>query len=135
MSSLETYQQFFAEMINQIQSRVSLYSVILFGSRAKGTFHKYSDYDIVIIADFQEEYRERGRWIRHVAPFVSMDLFCYTPTEFEQLFENYHLTVMDALSYGLILFGADYILPYLTRYKKLVDQGLRRTNCVLIPPQ
>ena len=96
MSSLETYQQFFAEMINQIQSRVSLYSVILFGSRAKGTFHKYSDYDIVIIADFQ--ILESGQWIRHVAPFVSMDLFCY-PTEFEQLFENYHLTVMDALSY------------------------------------
>jgi len=134
MNSKAAFQKIFGRMINKIKNRVRLQAVILFGSYARGTAHKFSDYDLVIIADFEEEYFERSAWISEIAPFVSLDLFCYTPEEFEMLFSSYHLTAMDAIGEGIVLFGEDYIAPYKDRYADYIRRGMQKTQCVLIPP-
>jgi len=121
-------------MINEIKKRVPLKSVILFGSHARGTAHKFSDYDLVIIADFQEEYFDRSAWISEITPYVSIDLFCYTPEEFERLFISYNLTAIDAIGEGIVLFGEDYIAPFRVWYADYIRRGMRKTQCVLIPP-
>ncbi len=52
MNSKATFLAIFGDMITRINDRVSLKAVILFGSHARGTAYKFSDYDLVIIADF-----------------------------------------------------------------------------------
>jgi predicted nucleotidyltransferase len=134
MNSKEVYMGIFEKMINETKGRVSLKAVVLFGSYARGTAHKYSDFDILIIADFREEYFDRSAWIGQYTPFISIDLFCYTPDEFEHLFKTYGLTAIDAIGEGIVLFGEDYIRPYKDRYDDFIRRGMRKTKCVLIPP-
>lgn len=134
MNSKATFLTMFGEMIEDIKEHVPLKAVILFGSHARGTAHKYSDFDILIIADFQEDYFDRSVWISEYTPFVSIDLFCYTPEEFERLFSSFGLTAIDAIGEGIVLFGEDYVAPYKLRYTDLIHRGMRKTKCVLIPP-
>ncbi|MHA1650656.1 MAG: nucleotidyltransferase domain-containing protein [Candidatus Helarchaeota archaeon] len=134
MKNKTKFLDLFREMINKIRLHVPLKAVILFGSHVRGTAHKFSDYDLVIIADFQEEYFDRSAWISEFTPFISVDLFCYTPEEFEELFKSYNLTAIDAIGEGIVLFGDDYIAPYKKRYKDFIRRGMRKTKCVLIPP-
>ena len=124
----------FNDMIRALQSHVELKAVILFGSRARGTFHKYSDHDLVIIGDFTGPYFDRLGWVMDLTPDVSVDLFCYTPSEFEQMFKTYRLTAIDAIGEGIVLFGEAFISPYKKRHAEFVRRGMRKTSCVLIPP-
>ena len=124
----------FKKMLEQIKVRVQLKAVILFGSHARGDAHKFSDYDLVIIADFQESYLKRALWVVQLAPDVSVDVFCYTPSEFESLFNSYNLTAIDAISEGIILFGEEFLKPYQEKYRDLVHRGLRKKEWVLMPP-
>ena len=126
--------ELFGSMISAIQARIDLKAVILFGSRVKGTAHAYSDYDLVIVGDFKEEYFTRLEWIVQLAPFVSVDLFCYTPQEFEAMFKEFRLTPIDAVGEGVVLFGDEWVRPYKNRHDALLEQGMRKTDCVLIPP-
>ncbi len=121
----------FDDMIREVKKRTDLKAVILFGSRARGTPNKYSDYDLVFIGDFKEKYADRRDWVRKLAPLVSMDLFCYTPSEFEQMFNSYRLT---AIGEGIVLLGEDFVAPFKQKYAEYVDRGMRKTSCALIPP-
>lgn len=60
--------------------------IILFGSRAKGTAHPGSDYDLLVISDMDAPPRQRNRNVRTLFPrrSFSLDAFVYTPAEFEQ---------------------------------------------------
>jgi predicted nucleotidyltransferase len=127
------YINLFSEMIKKIKEKLNIHSVILFGSRGRGTSNKYSDYDILIIADFKEDYFERLYWVSNYTPQVPIDLFCYTPNEFETMFAEYRLTAMDAMEDGIILFGEDYLKSYKQRYNEFKKHGMKREKCVLIP--
>jgi predicted nucleotidyltransferase len=124
----------FGEMITQIKQKVKVYAIICFGSRARGNARPNSDYDFVIIADFKEPYLDRSDWILDFTPFISMDLFCYTPSEFEELFSSYHLTAIDDIGEGIILDGDIWVRPYQERFQRLVKKGLRKTESMLIVP-
>ncbi|MEX2717117.1 MAG: nucleotidyltransferase domain-containing protein [Candidatus Sigynarchaeum springense] len=134
MKIKEDALELFGSMISAIQVRIDLKAVILFGSRAKGTAHAYSDYDLVIVGDFKEEYFARLEWVIQLASFVSVDLFYYTPQEFKIMFDEYRQTPIDAVGEGIMLFGEDWIRPYKQRYTKFVEHGMKKTDCVLIPP-
>lgn len=134
MKNDSKFKELFHDMIEQIQKKVPLKAVILFGSHAKGDAHQFSDYDLVIIADFQESYLNRALWVVHLAPEVSVDVFCYTPAEFETLFNSYNLTAIDAISEGIPLYGEKFIAPYKEKYQEFVRRGLRKKKWVLIPP-
>jgi hypothetical protein len=63
----------------------------LFGSRARGTSHAESDYDLVAVSDaFAGKRRtvrapDRYRLWREAGGFgTSLDLHCYTPQEFQR---------------------------------------------------
>jgi len=124
----------FRNMIDAIKQRIDLKAVILFGSRARGTFNMYSDYDLVIIGDFKDDYVDRREWVRALAPLVSIDLFCYTPAEFERMFNEYRLTAIDAVGEGVVLLGEEFLAPFTRQYAEFIKHGMKKTNCVLIPP-
>lgn len=121
-------------MIDKLQKRINLNSVILFGSRARGDSMQKSDYDIVVIGTFQEPYLERLEWVGQLTPEIALDLFCYTPQEFESMFISYNLTVIDAVGEGIVLYGKEFIENYYDRYKDFVKRGMRKSNCALYPP-
>lgn len=63
--------------------------IYLFGSRARGTAHEYSDYDLVAVSSaFEGQSRfcrclDRGEmWLAAGGWRKALDLHCYTPREF-----------------------------------------------------
>lgn len=74
----------FAKIINQNFHSCKIW---LFGSRAKGTFKKTSDYDFLLVCpEFKkwgwEERSAKVYFLKRNLP-ASMDIVCYTPEEFE----------------------------------------------------
>jgi len=124
----------FSVMIQKIQEKIDLYTVILFGSRARSDAKYYSDFDIVIIGNFDMPYIERIKWVLWYTPAVPVDIFCYTPEEFDSMFYSYQLIAIDAIGEGIILYGEDFIKPYKIQYKRFIEHGMRKTPCTLIPP-
>nr|MDO8118954.1 nucleotidyltransferase domain-containing protein [Candidatus Sigynarchaeota archaeon] len=124
----------FRSMIEGISKRITLHAVVLFGSRAKGKAHKYSDYDLLVIGEFKESLRNRWDWVVQLTPDVSTDIFCLTPAEFAALFDDFNITAIDAIGDGIILHGTGFIAPYKERYNELVHKGMRKTSCMLVRP-
>jgi predicted nucleotidyltransferase len=58
--------------------------VVLFGSWAKGTTHRHSDIDVLVIGPFRESAWLRDREVREAlrAFPIAIDLHCYTPGEY-----------------------------------------------------
>ncbi len=75
-------------MNDKIINRILQNKVILFGSRANGNVHKWSDFDIVIVSDNFKDKRsfERGiGFYNYWAENYPVDFLCYTREEFERL--------------------------------------------------
>ena len=126
----------FSDMINKIEERIPLHAFIIFGSRARGDYLEHSDYDIVVIADFTKKYLDRTEWIVHqTAPMVAMDVFCYTPEEFDEMFNTYRLTAIDSIDEGIVLKGENYVIKYREKLKDFKKRGMKKDNTVLHPPQ
>ena len=124
----------FKAFIDTLAARLPLHAVILFGSRARGTSGPWSDYDIIVIADFTGRFVSRGKWVVQLAPDVPVDIFCYTPGEFERMFSSFNLTAIDAIGEGVVLHGEAFVEPYKRRHEMLLDRGLKKTAHVLEPP-
>ncbi|MBD3195984.1 MAG: hypothetical protein GF317_13065 [Candidatus Lokiarchaeota archaeon] len=134
MDKKSELKNLFSQMIRKLQKRINLMAFIIFGSRAKGNALHFSDYDIVIIGDFQEDYMERSEWIVHIAPMVPVDLFCYTPEEFNKLFNRYNLTAIDAIDEGIFLEGENYLQKFVDKLEFFKNRGLKKEGHILIPP-
>ena len=134
MNNYSKYKDLFQKMIDQLRTRVKVHAVILFGSQARDEAHVYSDYDVLIIANFQHRFIDRGELVIDIKTSVPMDTFCYTPDEFKEMFSSYNITAIDALGDGIVLFGNDYIKRYKEQYKDYINRGMRKYKCVLINP-
>lgn len=76
---------------------------ILFGSLARGDVAGHSDLDLILIANSGERFLERGaRFYRVLAPAVAMDIFVYTPEEFEAMRDRCFLR--RALAEGRVVY-------------------------------
>lgn len=59
---------------------------ILFGSLARGDVGGHSDVDLILIAESNESFVQRGgRFYEALVPTVGMDILVYTPEEFETM--------------------------------------------------
>ena len=73
-----------------LEKKIMVDRVTLFGSRAKGTFHGDSDYDLAVISpDFKRmSFLERQQLVRplvrKVLGNVALDVACYTEQEYER---------------------------------------------------
>jgi predicted nucleotidyltransferase len=80
--------------------------VVLFGSQARNTSNKDSDYDILIVTSDQFTWQERGQ-IRDLCYEVSLDFDILidskiiSRSEIDTKFWGKHPLITDALAYGI----------------------------------
>ena len=80
--------QFVKEFKSETNKDMAIRKIYFFGSRAKGTPHRWSDIDLVIVSDkFKKlRFRERATKMYDYWNFsYPVDFLCYTPEEFNKL--------------------------------------------------
>ena len=75
-------------------------TVILIGSYARGDFNKWSDVDVLIIADFKGNPLERLKMLD--AP-PGYQLIPLTPEEFKRLYRKSNPIALEAMEKGVVL--------------------------------
>ena len=96
----------FATFIDTLlaQRRAELEFIVLFGSMARGDWSRGSDYDVLIGLCGEDGKRLLDR----VADFsssarIAVDVFPYSRSEWQRMFQDYHPLLLEALEYGVIL--------------------------------
>ena len=93
--------------LKQFKERLSkdipIEKMYLFGSRASGNFHRWSDFDLLIVSSgFRGKkfrYRPLGFW-RYWTIDYPVDFLCYTPEEFNKLKKQITI-VREAVKEGI----------------------------------
>lgn len=89
----------------RIRKRMVIESIILFGSRAKGTFDRHSDFDLLVVS---KDFRGIPWYKRPVSLYMMwnenfpLELLCYTPEEIEKR-RNRPGIVSEALRKGIVV--------------------------------
>ncbi|MBS7657982.1 MAG: nucleotidyltransferase domain-containing protein [Candidatus Bathyarchaeia archaeon] len=124
------------EAVEKIKSGYKVVAAILFGFRARGDFKPWSDYDLLVIADFKERYLDRITNLLEVISDVKLniELHPYTLDEAVEMLRKGNLTLVDALSEGVILYQNEDFNILRSTYKELVKRGLKKTNTTVIVP-
>ena len=113
--------------------------VILFGSRARGDWLPWSDYDLLVIGDFREPYLEHiGRLLELLSDArLPVEPHPYTLGEAVEMLRRGNPLIIDALEEGCLLHAdPEYLKPLLELYRRLREKGLRRSRVsIILPPE
>ena len=112
-------------------------AIILFGSRARGDWVPWSDYDILVIAEFQEKYLDRiARILGLLSDLpVEVEPHPYTLEEAIQMLLQGNPTIVDAIEEGVILYQSPRLKTLLDTYMELKKRGLSRSKTSIILPR
>lgn len=124
------------EAVRRITSRYRVEAIVLFGSRARGNHRPWSDYDLLVVADFEEKYLDRFLKIYELTDDLGLNIepHPYTMNEALEMLRKGNPTIVDALSEGVVLYAGDRFEELLRLYRELVEKGLRRTETSIILP-
>ena len=79
--------------------------IILFGSAARGETDEYSDIDLIVIKETDRRFIQRLVDISaFISPYISVDVFVYTPGEIKAMVEDGNPFIEEALKDGKILY-------------------------------
>jgi predicted nucleotidyltransferase len=94
------------EMVTRIKNAVQPNQIILFGSRAKGTAHKNSDFDLLVIKNSdQPRFRRSAPLYAILADLpVEVEVVVYTPEEVRDWSAVPEAFVTSAISEGKVLY-------------------------------
>ncbi len=96
----------------------------------------HSDVDLIFVGDFKELFVKRGAVIYEKFDFrVGLDAFCYTPKEFEKMFQEGIVSILDAIDEGICLLGREFFKIYKKKINTLKSKGLRKEPPVWILPK
>ncbi len=92
-------------IVKIIKDEYSPEKIILFGSMAKGEIHEWSDIDLLIIKKTAARPIDRCVEIaRLTKPKVGIDLFVYTPEEFDSIMKEGFSFLSDIIKEGIVLY-------------------------------
>ncbi len=82
-------------------------AIILFGSLARGEINEGSDVDIVVIANFKEEFLERIKVLLDLNDELGLPLepVGYTPEEFQRMRKEGNRFIQEVVATGKLLYG------------------------------
>ena len=95
------------KIVNEFKRKVSKYlllkKLILFGSRATGKTHEFSDFDLIVVSPNFKKEKTFNRGIKLYDYWnlnYPVDFLCYTPEEFNRLKKKVTI-VKEALKDGI----------------------------------
>ncbi len=104
------------EYVREVRRKLHPSLVILFGSFASGDINEGSDVDILVVADFKEEFLDRIGLLMDLNRFrIPIEPVGYTPKEFEKMKRKGNLFVTEVLEKGKILFKSRLTQPATNR--------------------
>ena len=121
-------------LVTKLPARVK--AIILCGSRARGDWTPWSDYDLLIIADFREKYLDRIKNILEIIGdlYIDVEPHPYTLNEAIEMLRKGNPLIVDALEEGKILYSTNDFKKLINVYKELKEKGMMRTNTTIIVP-
>ncbi|MEM1921304.1 MAG: nucleotidyltransferase domain-containing protein [Desulfurococcaceae archaeon] len=137
MSKTRSDYEELIKVVEKILSSFKTYAVILFGSRARGDYKPWSDYDILIIADFRDKYLDRIGNILELIDNTNLTIepHPYTLKEAIEMLKKGNPIIVDAISEGIILYSREEFKELLKLYEELLRKGLKRSETsIIIPP-
>ena len=93
------------EFKKKASKKMRIEKVILFGSRASGKIHKWSDFDIIVVSDkFRKiiSYKRSPELYDYWDVDYPVDFLCYTPEEFKER-ANKVTIVREAERKGIVI--------------------------------
>jgi hypothetical protein len=91
--------------INLIIKKFNLKKIIIFGSFARGDYHKGSDLDLIIVGEFEERFIERsGKIIELNDSDLEIDVMVYTEEEFQKMVQERRPFIEQALEEGIVVY-------------------------------
>lgn len=129
-------KDYLIELSEVISQKLPLECVILFGSRARSDYMVNSDLDLIFVGDFEERFIDRSTLIYdHYNLSLGLDAFCYRANEFDKMFHEGVVSILDAIDHGICVFGSDFYRKYKDKLEKLKERGLKRDPPVWILPK
>jgi len=93
------------KFINLIVKKFNLKKIIIFGSFARGDYHKGSDLDLVIVGEFKERFIDRiGKIIELNDSDLEIDVMVYTEEEFQKMIKERRPFIEQALEEGIVVY-------------------------------
>ena len=105
------------EMLNKIVQEIlqhtANFSIVLFGSYAKGNYHEHSDVDLIVIAD-KNKHENIKRTISSIQSIYTkkINYFIVTEKEYAKMIANGNEVNIgtESLKYHIIIYGIEYFL-------------------------
>lgn len=129
-------EELLKKAVEIIIRKLNVKAIILFGSRARGDWLPWSDYDLLIIADFKEKYIDRIKTVLELVEDVPLNIepHPYTLKEALEMLKKGNPTIVDALEEGKILYSTEELTELIRTYEELKRKGLRKTKTSVIVP-
>lgn len=91
--------------INLIVKKFNLKKIIIFGSFARGDYHKGSDLDLIIVGEFKDRFIDRiGKIIELNDSDLEIDVMVYTEEEFQKMIKERRPFIEQALEEGIVVY-------------------------------
>lgn len=91
--------------INLIIKKFNLKKIIVFGSFARGDYHKGSDLDLVIVGEFKDRFIERiGKIIELNDSDLEIEAMVYTEEEFQKMIKEKRPFIEQVLKEGIVVY-------------------------------
>ncbi len=123
--------------VEKLRSLGYIDAVILFGSRARGDWGPWSDYDLLIIGRFREPYLDRIKTLLDTLADIRLPVepHPYTLEEALSMLRRGNPMIIDALTEGRVLYDAGVLDALQGALRELARKGLRRTRVSIIVPE
>lgn len=129
-------KEYLIKLSENVNRNIPLECVFLFGSRARTDFREHSDLDMIFVGQFEEPFINRTTIIYDYYDLsVGLDAFCYTAIEFDKMFHEGVVSILDAIDHGICIIGYDFYKKYKEKLEKLKERGLKRDPPVWILPK
>jgi len=93
------------DYVSEVVRKLNPDLVILFGSFATGDINEGSDIDILVVANFKEDFLDRIRTLMDMNTFkIPIEPVGYTPEEFQEMKRKKNTFVLEVVEKGKVLY-------------------------------
>jgi predicted nucleotidyltransferase len=120
------------KIIEESKEKLKPKLVILYGSIARGDWHKGSDIDLLVITELEHpNVAEATKALQTIVHGHPIEPHVYTIQEFDQLLTHGRMTALDALTEGIIIYAEK---GYLKNVKEKLEQTMEKLKPEKTPP-